>query len=394
MVTMARNINILIILSTYLPGYKAGGPIKTILNLVDQLGHELKFYIVTSDRDLGDQYPYPGIKLNEWCSIGNAEVFYLSREYLSTKFMVSLINNTDFDILYLNSFFDFNFTIRPLLARRLGLIKRCPVVLAPRGEFSAGALALKSTRKQLFILFVRWFGLYRGLVWQASSEFEKRDIIAALDVCPESVCIAKDLPVKTMAIVGNANNHLDSGPKLVFLSRISPMKNLDFALKVLSSIKCMVTFDIYGPIEDQAYWNICQEKISRLPTNIQVKYFGAVSPVQVSKIFGSYDLFFFPTRGENYGHVIAESLAVGTPVLISDQTPWRKLEENKLGWDLPLDNEVLFVHKIESLSKMTQVERYSWRRQVAEIAASRIHSQDDVKANKALFQYAVTRQSN
>ena len=48
------------------------------------------------------------------------------------------------------------------------------------------------------------------------------------------------------------------------------------------------------------------------------------------------DLFFLPTRGENFGHVIAEALSVGTPVLISDQTPWRKLAAVGLGHDLPL----------------------------------------------------------
>jgi hypothetical protein len=49
-----------------------------------------------------------------------------------------------------------------------------------------------------------------------------------------------------------------------------------------------------------------------------------------------YDLFLFPTLGENYGHVISEALASGCPVVISDQTPWRNLEAegiNRNGFD-------------------------------------------------------------
>ena len=37
----------------YLPGYKAGGPIRSIANMVDQLGDEFDFRIVAGDRDLG-----------------------------------------------------------------------------------------------------------------------------------------------------------------------------------------------------------------------------------------------------------------------------------------------------------------------------------------------------
>ena len=36
-------LNILIFADYYLPGFKAGGPIKTLSNLVDQLGDEFHF---------------------------------------------------------------------------------------------------------------------------------------------------------------------------------------------------------------------------------------------------------------------------------------------------------------------------------------------------------------
>ena len=57
----------------------------------------------------------------------------------------------------------------------------------------------------------------------------------------------------------------------------------------------------------------------------------------MSESLAKNDLFFFPAHGENYGHVIAEAMAAGCPVLISDQTAWRNLEEKGAGWDLPLD---------------------------------------------------------
>jgi glycosyltransferase involved in cell wall biosynthesis len=53
-------------------------------------------------------------------------------------------------------------------------------------------------------------------------------------------------------------------------------------------------------------------------------------PDDVPGTFAQYDLFAFPSRGENFGHVVLESLSVGTPVLVSDRTPWKGGESDAL----------------------------------------------------------------
>jgi glycosyltransferase involved in cell wall biosynthesis len=55
----------------------------------------------------------------------------------------------------------------------------------------------------------------------------------------------------------------------------------------------------------------------------------------------------FPTLGENYGHVICEALNAGCPVLISNQTPWRNLQEKGVGWDFPLEEEERFTATLQ-----------------------------------------------
>lgn len=62
----------------------------------------------------------------------------LSPNRRSVHALARMIADTPYDLLYLNSFFDPIFTLRPLLARRMGWTPRKPVVIAPRGEFSAG----------------------------------------------------------------------------------------------------------------------------------------------------------------------------------------------------------------------------------------------------------------
>ena len=146
------------------PGYKAGGPIRTLANMVDKLGDEFQFKIVTADRDFDDTKPYTGIKLDCWNRVGKADVFYMSPKKRSLKDFKKVLCSTECDILYLNSFFSPHFTIKPLLLRRLRLIPDRPLIIAPRGEFSTGALGLKSLKKRVYIAAAKAFGLYKGAV--------------------------------------------------------------------------------------------------------------------------------------------------------------------------------------------------------------------------------------
>jgi hypothetical protein len=137
---------ILTITGVYLPGYKAGGPVRTLANLVDHLHQEFDFFILTRDRDLGDASPYHGVPSDTWVQQGFAQVCYLSpRHQRLPRFRQHLISNR-YDILYLNSFFA-SITRKLLLLRRLGKIPSRPIIIAPRGEFSPGALQLKWKKK-------------------------------------------------------------------------------------------------------------------------------------------------------------------------------------------------------------------------------------------------------
>ncbi|MDQ1298054.1 MAG: hypothetical protein QG558_593 [Campylobacterota bacterium] len=384
---MISKPKILTFVSYYLPGYKAGGPLRTIANMVEHLGNDFEFWIVTRDRDLGDTVPYADVIINEWNDVHGAKVFYLSPDRQTLNGIADIINATPHDLMYLNSFFDPLFTLKPLIARRLGYVKDVPIVLAPRGEFSAGALRLKSIKKKVYIHAARVLGLYNNLYWHASSVHEVEDIRREFALKDDVVLTALDLPTKV-----SHNDFADSRSnvdherlRIVFLSRISPMKNLDYALRILKQVRAKVKFDIYGPIEDKGYWELCEELIHLLPANIDVSHRGPVHPDDVAKIFAQYDLFLFPTRGENYGHVIAESLNVGTPVLISDQTPWKNLENDGLGWDIPLDDMSAFINVIERMSLRTFDEKYQERQHIHQKVIERLTSPELLEANRQVF---------
>ena len=116
---------------------------------------------------------------------------------------------------------------------------------------------------------------------------------------------------------------------------------------------------------------------------------GALENSEVMKVFRAHDLFLFPTRGENYGHVIMESMSAGTPVLLANTTPWRNLEQFGVGWDLPLDNELEFVKKIEFLTRASFEDRKAQRQRVYSYAKAKSHEPDVIDNNRNLFRYAV-----
>jgi glycosyltransferase involved in cell wall biosynthesis len=374
---------ILCLVAYYLPGYRSGGPVRTIANFVDQLGDEFDIRIVCRDRDALDTKPYSNVAVDAWNAVGKAQVFYASENTVSLRGIRRLLRDTPHDVLYLNSFFSFGFSILPLLARRLHLAPRKACVIAPRGEFSQGALELKAAKKRLFISLAKSFGLYRGLHWQASSEFEATDIRRELGALASELSIAPDLLPALDSTKSVATSRRAGPLRIIFLSRISPMKNLDFLLRVLAKVTASVELAIYGPREDASYWKQCQRLLEQLPENIYVSLHDQVPNERVRSVFAEYDLFAFPTRGENFGHVILESLSVGTPVLLSDQTPWLSNLHNGLEV-LELDDD-LWVVRLNEWAKFSYDVLLEKRYAALAYARDYLTTSPSLTQNKKLF---------
>ena len=376
----------------YLPGYRAGGPIRTLANMVERLGNDFDFFIITLDRDAGDKKCYESVPSEQWITVSNAQVMYLPPDKVSIDRLQKIVAELSPDTLYLNSFFDPVFSQRILWGRRLGRLGKIPIILAPRGEFSPGALQLKPVKKKLYLHAARLLGLYGGLVWQASSEHERENISLCLHFVPDDIiCVAMNLAPPALAGLD-----ISSKPKqgeslrICFLSRISPKKNLDYALRVLHDVKARVHFTIYGPKEVLEYWEKCESLIATLPSNISVSWEGEVHPSEVRGQLRGHDLFLFPTRGENYGHVIHEALGAGLPVLLSDQTPWGKVTNRGVGWVFSLvDNELRFAEVIDQVSKWDDTRFQEVRQRALIFAQELAESPETLAANKALFARAI-----
>lgn len=311
---------ILVLNGQYLPGYKGGGPIQSCFNMIENLSDRFEFYVLTADTDFKSEIQYENVKINDWNEVGAAKVFYMSKDRQTLKGFNEFFDNIDFDIMYLNGFFSPIFTIKPLILKLLGKLKCEKVILTPRGDFTGGC-ANKKLKKYSYIYFCKLIRLYNGLIWHATSELEEKDIRQKFKNA--NIFTIPNLSSKYIQkenVIEKEKGML----KLVFISRIFPKKNLKFALEVLKDIKeGNIIFDIYGPMEDEQYWGECMKIIKEIPQNIKVAYKGEVEHSEIENVFRKYHAFFFPTLGENYGHVIVEAIMNNCATILSEKTtPW------------------------------------------------------------------------
>jgi glycosyltransferase involved in cell wall biosynthesis len=397
-------VRVLTLVKRYLPGFKSGGPVRSLANLVECLGDEFDFTIVTYDRDTGDQRPYPHVSGNAVQRVGKAEVIYLNAEERHFQNLARIITTRRPDVLYINSFFEKQFGVAPIVLRRLGLLPDVPVILAPRGEFSIGALGLQAATKRAYLMVAKAFGLHRGITWQASSPFEAAEIRRriASSTGTDSLARRHDAVVVVPVLVAphlvtqiatprrrNCPAKAAGYLRVTVLSRLAPVKNLLGALHVLARVRGRVDYTIYGPVDDRRYWLRCQRSISELPSNICVRYAGPVEHTRVADTLAQHDLFFLPTLGENYGHVIMEALMAGCPVLLSDRTPWRDLTAAGVGWDLPLEQPERFADVLEECVAMDGPTFAEWSDRAIAFAAQRATDPAAVEANRGLFRGAI-----
>ena len=334
---------ILILTGRYLPGYKDGGPVRSILNLSEWLGDEYDIRIMCHDRDHGDTERYPDIKVNDWNQVGKAKVWYT--ESFNARDIAKLAD--DADLVYSCGPYN-DYAIAAMRLKKNGRIK-APLVVASMGSFSPDAFKIKGKKKELFVKIMKILGMFKKITWSVTSSREEEELKAIIG--DDAKCIiASDLARKGLG----EHTHIkeDDSLKIIFLSRISRKKNLVVVPEILSKVdaKYNIAIDVYGIAEDQDYLEECLKEFRKLPTNIKWEYKGEIDSEGVPAIFSEYDVFLFPTLGENYGHVIAESLGAGCLPVISDRTPWLDLFENSCGYVCSLEDLSTFSKSIDKLA--------------------------------------------
>lgn len=377
---MTNEKNILVFIDWYLPGYKAGGPIQSIANLVGKMPYQ--FWIVTSLYDHATDTPYDDVEEATWIKRReNEQIMYFGDGGPSGKALKALLTEREYDVIYLNSLFSTTYTLKPLWStKKLGLTDK--LILAPRGMLKSGALSVKSKKKTAFLAGAKTIGLFKGIIWHATNEAEQQEIKSYFGK-NTSVKIAPNLP-RNIEDRKHTPEKEKGKLRLITVARVSHEKNILGGITYLQQLEnATIEWEIYGTLQDENYLKQCRDEASKID-HLTIDFKGEIEPKKIPKALQENHFFYLPTLGENYGHAIAESLLNSVPVIISDKTPWQGLEEKTAGWALPLKKET-FHNVLSECAHMDNVTYQEFVEGAKTTGYSISHDHQAIKSNKLLF---------
>ncbi|MFN3900084.1 MAG: glycosyltransferase [Alishewanella aestuarii] len=333
-------LNALILAPHFLPGYKAGGVLRSLVNFVDLFSDTLSFDVITSDRDLGDKEPYystdPFERLDK-----NYTAFYCGGfvSYFST--LIKMLKKKH-DFVFLNGLFNFRYSILFLLLYKFGFCKS-KVYLFVRGELFESALVNKSFLKKNLLSIFRFLNLFDSVIFLVTDKNEFK-VLEAFVGPKVSHIIFPDLPsfsfqesLLSCKLIKQVRS--EELINLVFVGRIAEIKNIKFFISLLFNVKSKVFFEIYGVVDSLDYYNQCLLEVSKLPSNVTVLFKGACNYFDLPQVIYNADMLILPSFSENFGHVVAESLLLGVPVFVTKNSPWSDFLENQFGLVMDIDSD-------------------------------------------------------
>ncbi len=243
-----------------------------------------------------------------------------------------------------------------------------PYVVSPRGTFTEYAMATGSRVKQAFWPLVQRPALNAVCLFHATAESEYLDIRRMGFKQPVAV-IPNGIDVPTHLSKRTANLRT-----LLFLGRIHPNKGLEMLLPAWGAVQDKFSdwqLRIVGPDED-GY--LSQMKVLANDLSLQrVKFSGPLYGDKKWQAYADADLFILPSYSENFGMAVAESLAAGTPAIVSKGAPWEGLKSWSAGWWIDIGVDPLIAcledtlsHSQETLQAMGKngqqwmIKEFSW----------------------------------
>ncbi len=211
---------------------------------------------------------------------------------------------------------------------------QCRLMVSPRGTLSPWALRQSKWLKQTFWSLLQLPAIRDAACFHATAESEYVDIRRA-GLTRQPICIIPngvDLPARI-------GGKMSGRRTLLFLGRIHPKKGVDLLLHAWQAIapkfsdwelRIVGSDDNWGTVGG-GYLRKMKELSDKLGLQ-RVVFSGQLYGSDKQRAYQEADLFVLPTHSENFGLTVAESLAAGTPVIVTKGAPWAGVERIGAGW--------------------------------------------------------------
>ena len=349
---------------------------QSIANLVKEYQEEVEYFIFCGDVDLNGAQ-LKDIETNKWVHFNeHTKVWYNGPDKISD----TLVKQVEFikpDILFIIGLFSWHYNMVPIL-----FCKGPQKILSTRGMLHPGALSQKKWKKTIYLQLFKLLEYHYSVHFHATDEEEKSYIQSRFGK-PANVLVAGNFPNKVSLLPLPPKEPMQL--KIVSIAVISPMKNILWIIEGLKECTGKVEYNIYGPVKDEEYWEVCRQEIKRLPQNIKVNYHREIEPQKISEALKDAHVFILPSKSENFGHSIYEALSAGRPVITSKNTPWNNLQESKAGINLSLEDNDELVKAIQFFAAMNEDELSQWQQGATTYADTVIDSERIRKEYERMF---------
>jgi glycosyltransferase involved in cell wall biosynthesis len=346
-------LKVLHIIPSYCPTKAHTGPplaVHKLCRALREIGVEVR--VATTDSDGRGRVT---AKTSSWIELEGVPVYYGRRWGWSGDFSPRLAGCIghevcEADIVHVTAVFSWPLLVTAPLCGLIGV----PLINSPRGSLDKAALDIASRKKALFLSIGGERALKTVAGFHATSEMERNHILgrypsALVGIVPNGVDMVPEDRLRAL-------RQSEDKPFLLYLGRLHPKKNLPLLLKAWARLTLKhgeVSLCLAGPNEgrhEAELRKLCEE----MHISKTVTFAGAVEGPKKDTLLANARALVLPSRTENFGNVVAEALAHGTPVIASTGTPWEGLISNECGWWVRPEETELAEAMNEALSMSKQ----------------------------------------
>ena len=293
----------------------SGGTTAYMQLLANELGKLVELHIVSH------------VSLNP-VGIENSQIHYISFSVLNgmKKEWQALLNKIQPDVIHVNCCWMPQCAFAQKWAQQLGY----KVVLTPHGMLEPWIMKRHYwTKKVPALLLYQKNAVVKADYLHATAESEKENLVK-LGYNRKIEVIANGIDIDNIVM----KTSWERKKQILFLSRIHVKKGINHLIEAVAVMKDELKgykINIAGEGEED-YIGELRQLASRLGVTDNIRFIGGIYGDKKWELFRNADLFVLPTHSENFGIVVAEALACGTPVITTKGTPWDELGTENCGW--------------------------------------------------------------
>lgn len=300
---------------------QAGGPANSVYWIAKNLAADgCSPEVVASDKGLGD-----GTPRDTWTSFDGIRATYVRTPNLNfplKQTFLALRRIFGSDIVHISSVFYPAAFASGIVARLL----RKKLIWSPRGELDPIALEHSKNRKRPVLALLRLL-VGRYPVYHSTCDEETAYIRGVFGADARVVRIPNYLEIPERA-------ERTAADYILYIGRIHPKKAIDNLIEAVSISRrfneCGFELKIAGTGKPE-FEEPLREQVARLGLASSVTFVGQVEGAEKQKLLADARFIVMPSHTENFGVVVLEALAQGTPVIASRGAPWKVLDDEKLG---------------------------------------------------------------